>query len=194
MTNEAWVTGIVKVSDGGLSMYALKPNQTFIINGSDQGVDLGTKAVAITGTHNFQTGVISGNPPFFVGEKSPTTTYNLRVDMTWSCESDDSTWTVLDRPTGYQFSLDDIGCDVKQSVTLRPLTSPNRIEWSIYGNPNDFQVTPMSSGNFVFDYEGLFVEGTVNSYNGSSASVDLDTIELDGSPICDTGTYTFYAE
>mgnify|MGYP007066201706 CR=1 FL=1 len=195
MTNQAWVTSVILVDDNGNDLRVIEDGEDFVWNSSDQLVNYSSISTAITGQHSFSQGVISGNPPFVAWGSPRADLDDMVVDMAWSCGTGGNTVT---RAQGWQFKLSDIGCDPVQKITMRYATSPNRIEFEPYGNPNLAVVAPATTTQdgkaFSVDLWGLVLEGTLTDWDANEASVTFDSIEFLGDSACTADDYTFNAE
>lgn len=196
MRRADWITDIELVEDKGKDLRVLHDGQTARFNGSDQLLKATTVSTAITGTHSFSTGTIPGYPLFVASEISPADRWEMQVDLDWSCETSPSTVSGLS--TGYIVPTETIGCDTVQDLVLRVYDSPNRVHIEQYGYPQHKVVIPTSntpSGRrFVYDWNYLHLDATLEDWDSSSADVRIDELKWDGTDVCDADSYTFQAE
>lgn len=196
MRRADWVTEIELVEDNGNDLRVLKAGQTGRFNRSDQLLNANTVSAAITGTHMFSTGVIPGYPLFTANEIGFPGRWSMEVDMEWSCNGSPTTLSGL--PTGYIVPTETIGCDAVQDLVLRVLNSPNRVHIEQYGYPQHKIVVPTtttpSGRRFVHEWNFFRLDATVESWNGSSATVRIDEMTWDGVDVCEEDTYVFQAE
>lgn len=196
MTRLASVTEITRVTGpNSINARALRTRSAFNYDEDDQLEDASTISTVISGTHTFQTGDVAGNPVFVAVEVGEADVDAFTVDMEWTCPSG----TGVARPQGYQFRLSDIGCTgINQKMALRYTTNPKRVWLEQYGTSTvSFgkpTVTVQDGQAFVIDIGGLHVEGVLLSADAQDAEVRFDELEWKGTPVCDTGTYTFGVE
>lgn len=196
MTRQAWISSISPVNlPSGSQMKVVKQTPSFRFTSTDALENASSIATSITGTTNFDSQVLRGDPPFTVEEMALSNLGAYTVDMTWSCGSGGTTRTL---PQGYQFRLSSIGCSGNQKFTLRYATSPNRVYLEPYGNPSVSSVEPTTTTStgqaFVFEHNGIVLDATIISTNSTHAVVRIDEISVDGVDQCTPGTYTFEVE
>lgn len=195
MTNRSWITATSIVEDNGQTLRIAKTDTDLQFNANDSLLNASTVSYALTSSNQYSSGTVRGNTYFLANDMDLDDALGMEVDITWATGTGGTAATL---PQGWQFSLDDIGCEWKQKFTLRYATSPNRVEIEQYGNPGFSRVEPTvttSEGQaFAFEGYGLTIDGVLLSQSGQSATVRLDEIQFDGEDACSTGTYTFAAE
>lgn len=195
MTNLSWVTQIDIIEDNGLTLKVIEPNEDIVFDAADQ---LGgtVDAVTLSAENPFSTSEISGNPIFVAEEVDLDDTVGLEVYMEWS----NGSGPTLSQAQGYEFSLEDIGCDdYPQKFVIRMYGDPLWVAFEQYGNPNySFAMPTTAAGGggraFSFGRGMLYVAGVVHSHDSQDAEVEFTTINWDGSGICTPDTYMFLAE
>ncbi len=197
MTRASWVTSIDSINiPSGYTIRVIHSDSTFSWGSNDELVNASQISTVLGASNTFNSGVIDGNPIFVVEEVSDTDLMDFSLDIQWTCGG---AYTAANSPQGYQFRLSDIGCTgYNQRLTLRYASSPNRVSLEQYGTSAVSRTEPTATvvdgEAFVFDREGLLIDGVLLSHSPSSATVRLDTIQAGGINVCQTGTYVFSAE
>lgn len=193
MTSMAWVTEIEVVDDDGLDLRVVHADELIGFDSSDVVVGRTSISTALTGTHNFSTGVITGHPAFVVEDIPAAQVPEIVVDMTWSCSS--SGGINYQVAQGYVLDLDEIGCDVEQKLVMRPET--NFLRWQVYGDPTHdvktFTNTVPAGRTFSASHLGVAVTGVLTATTETYATLQLDTIKVGGVDVCTPDTYTLPA-
>jgi hypothetical protein len=198
LTSRSSVTSISVVSAPGPAIRVIKAAKTYRFDSSDQLVDAGNNSVALSGTTNFSTGTVGGNPDFVVVEGVPDDSFEYQVDMTWSCESTGGTADPAAK--GYQFALSTLGLYIPQKLVMRPRfnVTPKRIEWELYGDPRARITVPVETTTeghaFAFELGQLSLDGVVLSAGAQTATVRLDLLQFTGVDFGTPGTYTINVE
>lgn len=198
MTPRAWVTAAtLNSAPAGATVRLVDDDTSFVIGTNDHPVGgTGSGFRAVTGSHTYATGLVSGTPYVLVEEADPDDVLDGSLNLTWTCQSGGTAQTDAQ---GWQFRLSDIGCSgLAQKLTLRYKTGPGRVELEMYGH-RGYQIveptTTTTSGQaFIFDRWGLELDATLLSYSANTATVRIDQLDVNGTSACSPGTYTFNAE
>ncbi len=195
MTSESSITAIDEVDYGGATVRVAKPSVELHFDGADQLDYPSTVSYALTGSDDFSTGQVQGNAWFVANEVPQGDVLGLEVDLAWSAGTGGDT---VSRPQGWVVDLDALGCGAKQKLTLRYLTSPNRVEFEQYGSISWVHAEPtvgtQEGQAFAVDMMGLEIDGVVLSTSSQQAVVRFDMIRFNGEDVCETGSYTLPAE
>ncbi len=197
MTRASWVNTIDNLSiPAGYTLRVIHSDTDFRWSASDLLVNPSAVSTALSTSNTFNSGLIDGNPIFVVSEVAEDDLLDFSLNMSWTCGGNA---TAVSSPQGYQFALSDIGCTgYDQKLTLRYATNPGRVSLEQYGTAAVSRTEPTSTvvdgEAFVFDRENFLIDGVLLSHDGTQAQVRLDTIQINGVNVCQTGTYTFLAE
>lgn len=197
MTNAAWVTNIDIVEDESLQLHVQKIDEQLFFTSADLIEDKANMVhtLSASGTNTFGVGLVRGNPSFVV-EDAPLGTAAFEVDMSWTCSS--SGFANVSQTTGYVVNSDDLGCGYDQDIVVRPIAGGDRVQLQVYGNPLvKLEVPTQINGterDFTFSRGALQLEGSLVSWNGTSAVVDVDVMKAGVLNVCSTGRYTLNAE
>lgn len=196
LTSRAVITATTVVSAPTSGLKAVRPGNTFRFTSTDT-LDLPlTEYVALSGTQS-HAGGLGGSAVFIAEEVDESALWSPQVDLTWTCGTGDE---AAPASQGYKLALETIGCGLLQALTLRPRldTSPKRIEWEFYGQPDQPYITPVQTvldGHaFAFDLGRLSIDATLLAATPQAATLRIDGMTWDGVTICTPGTYTLPLE
>lgn len=196
-TSQAVITSTTVVAGPASGLKAIRPGNTFRFTAADA-LDLpSNQYVSLSGTQSHVASALGGSTVFVAEEVTEGDLWDHQLDVTWTCGSGG---TSTPAAQGYKLALDQIGCGVKQTLTLRPrlATAPKRIEWELYGQPDQPYVTPVQTvpgGHaFAVDIGRLSLDATLLSTTSQAATVRIDSLTWSGDSICTPGTYTLPVE
>ena len=193
MTSRAWITDIDVVDDDDMDVRVVHVDQPIRFSGADVLLNKSSISTALTGTHGFSSGVITGHPGFVLENIDSEAAPEVVVDMEWTCS--DSGGLDWEGDAGFVLDLDSMGCGIEQKLVMRP--TPHFLRFQIYGDPtHDKRIfTNVVSTGRAFNTEvlGVDVKGVLTSVSPTQATLQIDHIKLGSVELCTADTYTLPA-